>query len=354
MRTFRQRYFCLASLSCVAVLCYMFYNGQQFEAPGTAITRSKINVGNDISEPSNSPEPDVMVLATIPSFRKEENLTATDDILYIDKSEVGWQPRLPKALIIGVRKGGTRALFDILARHPSVQACPREVHFFDHQENYELGLDWYRSQMPLSLEAHIVIEKTPEYFITDDAPRLIYKMSPSVKLLVVVQDPTVRAISDYAQLFEKYHGEIRPFEEYVTADSQHRVLKTFSKIVNTGVYVSHLKNWMNYFPLEQIHFVNGEQLVRDPVQEMKKVERFLALEPFIDEKLFYFNKTKGFLCLAPTSKNNGEKTVSGCLSDTKGRPHRAVNEDVVTLLRDYYRPLNEEFYRAVGRNFTWP
>ena len=296
---------------------------------------------------------DVSVLS-FPSFRQEGNLTATDDILYIDKGEAKWQFRLPKALIIGVTNGGTKVLLDILARHPNVTACSREVHFFDRQENYKLGLDWYSSQMPLSLEADIVIERTPAYFITEDAPRLIHKMSPSVKLLVVVQDPTVRAISDYAQLLDKYHGEMAPFEEYVTADSQHRVLKTYSEIVNTGVYTRHLKNWMKYFPLEHIHFVNGELLARDPVQEMKKVELFLALKPFLDEKLFYFNKTKDFACLTPASNEDGENAVSGCLSDTKERTHPAVNEDVVTLLRDYYRPFNEEFYSVVRRNFAWP
>lgn len=351
VRTFRQRYFCVACLSCTAVFCYLLYTGQLDETPGTTIAHG---TDDDVSELFDSPESDVQLFATIPLFRKEENLTATDDILYIDIGEARWQFRLPKALIIGVRQGGTRALLDILTRHPNVKACSREVHFFDRQENYKLGLDWYSSQMPLSLEADIVIERTPDYFIADDAPRLIYKMSPSVKLLVVVRDPTVRAISDYAELFEKYDGEMKPFEEYVTADSQHSIVKTYSEIVNTGVYTSHLKNWMKYFPLEQIHFVNGELLFRDPVQEMKKVQIFLALKPFIDEKLFYFDNTKGFPCLPPASNKNGETSLSGCLSDTTGRPHPEVNEDVVTLLRDYYRPFNEEFYSIARRNFAWP
>ena len=351
MRTFRQRYFCVTCLSCTAVLCYLLYTGQPCETPGTAIAHE---AKDDVSELSDSPAPDAQLFATIPIFQKEENLTAKDDILYIDKGEERWQFRLPNALIIGVRQGGTRTLLDILARHPSVKACSRELHFFDRQENYKLGLDWYSSQMPLSLEADIVIERTPAYFIMDDAPRLIYKMSPSVKLLVVVRDPTARAISDYAELFEKYDGEMKPFEEYVTADSQHTVVKMYSEIVNTGVYISHLKQWMKYFPLEQIHFVNGELLFRDPVKEMRKVEKFLALKPFTDEKLFYFDKTKGFLCLAPASKNNGETNLSGCLSDTTGQLHPAVNEDVATMLRDYYRPFNEELYSIVRRNFAWP
>lgn len=277
-----------------------------------------------------------------------------EEALYMNIAENDLKQRLPNALIIGIRKGGTRALIDSLSRHPDVRACPQEIHFFDRRENYELGLNWYKSQMPLSFNDQITIEKTPAYFVTDDVPRLVHKMSASVKLLVVVRDPTVRAISDYAQLFDKHHGTLKPFEEYITEDLQHRALRTTSAIVNTGVYINHLKKWLEYFPIEQIHFVNGEELAKHPVNEMKSVEKFLGLEPFIDETLYYFNETKGFPCLVPASSKNGEKTVSGCLSETKGRSHPPVNEDVVTLLRDFYRPFNEEFYYAVGRNFRWP
>lgn len=54
--------------------------------------------------------------------------------------------RLPTALIIGVRKGGTRALLDAAALHPKVRIVRRETHFFD--SNYSLGFDWYKDQMP--------------------------------------------------------------------------------------------------------------------------------------------------------------------------------------------------------------
>lgn len=54
--------------------------------------------------------------------------------------------RFPSALIVGVRKGGTRALLDAIALHPKVRIVRRETHFFD--SNYTLGFDWYRDQMP--------------------------------------------------------------------------------------------------------------------------------------------------------------------------------------------------------------
>lgn len=50
--------------------------------------------------------------------------------------------RLPQVIIIGVKKGGTRALLEFLRIHPNIRAVGQEVHYFDR--NYERGLDWYR------------------------------------------------------------------------------------------------------------------------------------------------------------------------------------------------------------------
>lgn len=50
--------------------------------------------------------------------------------------------KLPQAIIIGVKKGGTRALLEFLRVHPDVRAMGAEPHFFDRL--YHKGLEWYR------------------------------------------------------------------------------------------------------------------------------------------------------------------------------------------------------------------
>lgn len=50
--------------------------------------------------------------------------------------------KFPQAIIIGVKKGGTRALLEFLRIHPDVRAVGSEPHFFDRF--YDKGLDWYR------------------------------------------------------------------------------------------------------------------------------------------------------------------------------------------------------------------
>ncbi|GFS15229.1 heparan sulfate glucosamine 3-O-sulfotransferase 2 [Elysia marginata] len=50
--------------------------------------------------------------------------------------------RVPTALIIGVKKAGTRALLEFLRAHPKIESPGPEPHFFDR--NYHRGVQWYR------------------------------------------------------------------------------------------------------------------------------------------------------------------------------------------------------------------
>lgn len=50
--------------------------------------------------------------------------------------------RFPSAIIIGVKKSGTRALLEFLRLNPAVKAPGPEVHFFDR--HFDRGFDWYR------------------------------------------------------------------------------------------------------------------------------------------------------------------------------------------------------------------
>uniref|UniRef100_A0A452IMT5 Sulfotransferase n=1 Tax=Gopherus agassizii TaxID=38772 RepID=A0A452IMT5_9SAUR len=101
----------------------------------------------------------------------------------------GTNRRIPQTIIIGVRKGGTRALLEMLDIHPNIVVATTEVHFFDWDENYVKGIDWYRRLMPFSYENQITIEKTPGYFTSPQAPERIHDMNSSIKLVVAARSP---------------------------------------------------------------------------------------------------------------------------------------------------------------------
>ncbi|XP_019125686.1 heparan sulfate glucosamine 3-O-sulfotransferase 3A1 [Larimichthys crocea] len=254
--------------------------------------------------------------------------------------------KLPQALIIGVKKGGTRALLEFLRVHPDIRAVGAEPHFFDR--NYDNGLEWYRELMPKTLEGQITMEKTPSYFVTREAPARISAMSRDTKLIVVVRDPVTRAISDYTQTLSK-KPDIPSFESLTFKNRTTGLIDTSWSAIQIGIYAKHLDNWLQYFPMDQILFVSGERLISDPAGELGRVQDFLGLKRIITDKHFYFNQTKGFPCL----KKAEGSSKPHCLGKTKGRTHPNIDPEVVQRLRDFYRPFNMKFYQMTGRFFGW-
>ena len=118
-----------------------------------------------------------------------------------------------------------------------------------------------RRQMPATIEGQITMEKTPSYFITKGVPARIHNMSRNVKLLIVVRDPVTRAISDYTQAVSK-RPDLPSFERMAFINDSVGLVDTSWGAIRIGVYAKHLERWLHYFPLEQMHFVSGERLIR--------------------------------------------------------------------------------------------
>ncbi len=202
--------------------------------------------------------------------------------------------------------------------------------------------------MPPTLDGQLTMEKTPSYFVTKGVPARIAQMSPTIRLVVVVRDPVTRAVSDYTQALSK-RTDLRPFAEMAFQDNSTGLVDTSWGAIRIGVYAKHLERWLQYFPLSQFHFVNGEKLITDPAGEMSRVQGFLGLKPVISEKHFYFNATKGFPCLKkPEGSGNPH-----CLGKTKGRTHPDIPASVLQRLRYFFRPFNQKFYQMVGQDFGW-
>lgn len=229
-----------------------------------------------------------------------------------------------------------------------VQKATEEIHFFDDDDKYALGLDWYRRRMPYSFPGQVTVEKSPAYFITASVPPRIREMDPGTKLLLIVRDPVTRLVSDYAQLASnkaRKDRQLASFEDLVL-NSDGSVNLGY-KAVRIGMYSLFFPRWLRTFSRQQIHIVDGDNLIVDPFSEIVKIEDFLGLGHRVLRKNFYYNETKGFFCVRNAT---GDK----CLNESKGRPHPRVSEDLLRTLRMFYAPHNENFFRQAGVSFNWP
>lgn len=256
--------------------------------------------------------------------------------------------RLPQCIIFGVRKAGTRALLEYLNIHPDIVVTSKEQHFFNTEEKYSLGLEFYRKQMPYSFKHQITIEKTPAYFTDLMTPERIYRMNSSIQLLLIIRDPVVRLVSDYTQLMygkKEKKKDIIPLEDLVLDENGEVNIQY--KPVQRSIYYHYFVNWLEFFQRDQIHIVNGDALITNPYPELYKIESFMGLDHRINKNKFYFNASKGFFCV------DLQELETPCLGDSKGRPHPKVDPGVLSTLYDFYRPRNKMFFDLANVTFDW-
>jgi len=148
------------------------------------------------------------------------------------------------------------------------------------------------------------------------------------------------------------------FERMVISNKTGDIDDTYDAVMRS-MYDVHMKWWLQYFSLDQFHFVSAEDLVANPVHELQRVEKFLGIRHILTKDLFYFDKTKGFYCMCVNlrklddSQHKGVMVEQTCLPERKGRKHPSIDPNVLNKLRNFFRPHNERLYKMIGINFGW-
>jgi len=148
------------------------------------------------------------------------------------------------------------------------------------------------------------------------------------------------------------------FERVVISNKTADIDDTYRAVIHS-MYDVHMKWWLQYFSLDQFHFVNAEKLVANPIEELQKIENFLGVRHKLTKNIFYFDESKGFYCMCVNkrrlhaSRHKRAKVEQTCLSSSKGRTHPAIDPYVLNKLRNFFRPHNDRLYEMVGINFGW-
>ena len=255
--------------------------------------------------------------------------------------------RFPTCIVFGVSKCGTKAVIEYLKLHPHVVAPRSEINFFNNETlQREHGLDWYIQQMPPSLDHQITVEKSPDYFQNHVCADLIRAASPPTKLILLLREPIERLVSEYMQLSEKRPG-LPEFDKWVigqdTGDIDQRVPS-----VMVSAYSEHVSYWLSVFPRQQVHIIESQSLRDYPLQEMRKVEKFLNLQPFFQPDDFYYNSTRGFYCMRMRFTGKTK-----CLGKSKGREHITVSQSIMDKLNNFYQPYNSKLKQILNLDFSW-
>jgi hypothetical protein len=189
--------------------------------------------------------------------------------------------RLPNFLCIGVQKAGTTLLYEILRQHPQIFLPQvKEVHFFDIDENFNKGIEWYQQHFYGSEDYKLVGDVTPAYIFFEHVPERIKQiLGPEIKLLIMLRNPVDRAYSHYWMSFRRgYEG--LSFEKAIAKEgsrikdgylTRHR----FSYI-SRGFYAKQLKTYLSFFPGQNINIVIFEQFTTNMKVHIEELLDFLG------------------------------------------------------------------------------
>ena len=255
---------------------------------------------------------------------------------------------LPDFLIIGVSRSGTTSLYNYLTQHPSVApALIKGVYFFDR--SYKRGLAWYRAFFPTILEKYYSItvnkrefitgEATPCYIFHPHAPRRVFSTIPHARLIVLLRNPVDRAYSFYHHQLrrgveslsfeqaieseeERLCGEL---EKMMDDENYFSFNRQYYSYLSRGIYVDQLKNWIKFFPREQMLILESEHLFTDPIS--------------------IFNKIAGFLNIPSAGTMELKKLNT--------KPYTEMNPATRKRLADYFRPHNQKLYDFLGADLGW-
>lgn len=196
--------------------------------------------------------------------------------------------RYPDFYIIGSAKSGTTSLYNLLIQNPQIfMSKIKEPCFFDEQVNWNKGFDWYASLFSGAEKSQICGEASTNYTRWPQVkgiPEKIWKLTPTAKLIYLLRDPVQRTYSHFVHRWTKEVNPGKPFtEDFIS------FIKKDSMCLDSSKYYMQISKYLEYFPVEQIHFVLFEELVTNPDKVCDEIFSFLNVPPM---ETFLLKKVK--------------------------------------------------------------
>jgi hypothetical protein len=266
----------------------------------------------------------------------------------------------PNFLIIGAQKSGTTWVSHRLQQHPDVFLV-HGTYYFDNPANFARGTDWYDEFFRAGEGKRAIGEKTPSYLWggkfsqsagdeSTNVARRVRDALPNVKLIAVLRNPVARAISSFNHSIRA--GRLSPFTDIDRAltDPNSPRMRQLG-LLDRGLYHRQLKNWLQYFPREQMKVLVFERdVVRNPSDCLTELCRFLEIDPTFEFQAVD-SKENQKLCKAELVVKYYAPVVRRALRPVLKRlPQNsfAARPETYAFLANYFADENEQLARELG------
>ncbi len=174
---------------------------------------------------------------------------------------------------IGGYKCASTWIAKCLEEHPDIRFSRtlynKELHFFNKDERYQLGYDWYHKGFEFGPWKNG--EFTPHYCLPKKVSQRIYQYNPKVKLLFSLRNPIDRAFSQH---LDTIRGGNLPKNQWNFWDA----LEQKPGYIKFGNYASHLEHYLEFFPSSQIHTILYEDIKSQPEIVIERLFKFLDVD----------------------------------------------------------------------------
>jgi hypothetical protein len=269
---------------------------------------------------------------------------------------------LPDFIAIGPPRTATTWLHEVLTGRVCLPANIKETDFFTRF--YDRGIEWYASYFRDCDGARPVAEIDPMYFASPDARERIAKDLPGCKIIASFRDPVERAYSNY-RLLRRITTTKVDFERAAT---------TRGDLVESSRYGTHLESWLNPFGRERVLVLIYDDLESDPQGFLDTVCDFIGIARFPVSASPVGAEKVNTVATQPPSPRLAKlaRSVVRGLADRHyhraagwvrersivrymlegGDPFPPLTEDVVSRMREFYRPEVEKLERLIGRDLS--
>ena len=205
--------------------------------------------------------------------------------------------RGPDFIISGAPRSGSTYLLENLSCHPDIffpknqgEHGTGDIHFFDigreeGRRNFDKGMDWYLSKFEGAKSSDLTGEKTADYLADRDAPRLIKRCFPGVKVVVVLRDPVDRALSHF---WHERHNLLRfdNFDDFLSYGKDYED----AHVISSGLYYESLCKYLEVFDASSIKIIISDEMHAQPAVVLADICSFLGVRedfcfPYSDRKI---------------------------------------------------------------------
>jgi hypothetical protein len=255
----------------------------------------------------------------------------------------------PDFASLGAVRSGTSLLSDYLMQHPCVVLpLAKEIGVGQIPIKRLISAQFPTRREQRKVEAEYGEGRAITGYCAPVMPFLLFshlasELAPALRFILILRDPVDRTFAHWRwdQMFlggvrrDPMWRSVPGFDGCVQLElesmrSYGAGMRTVSGVGSGGyiqhsIYLPFIKNIFRFFGPDRTLFINSQDFFADPVSVAKTAYRFLGLPEYEPVRM--------------PVKNAG--------------PPGAMLDSTREALRDFFRPLNQELYQFLGRDFKW-